>query len=85
MKLHSVPIALSFAVLASAVPSQFSPHQVKENVAVPRGWVRDRRAPAHSLIELRIALPRPNWRELERHLYEVRSVPSSFLDVFVSG
>lgn len=45
--------------------------QVKESIAHPRGWIQGARAPADHVLELRIALPQPNFHVLEQHLYEV--------------
>lgn len=53
---------------ASSIPTA---HKVKENVDVPRGWVKYGEPPANHKVALKIALPQPNFNELERHLYEV--------------
>ena len=49
-------------------------HKVRESIPSPRGWTKTKRAPADHIIELRIALPQPNFGELEKHLDEIRSV-----------
>ncbi|KAM5534444.1 hypothetical protein V8D89_011911 [Ganoderma adspersum] len=66
----ALALALALAAGASAVPSTTA-HKVKESVVSPRGWVKRAPAPADHIIDLRIALPQPNFDELERHLYEV--------------
>lgn len=58
------------AVYATPVPGD-CPHKLKESIAPPRGWVQTRPAPSDHVIELRIALPQPNFGVLENHLYEV--------------
>ncbi|KAH8114716.1 tripeptidyl peptidase A [Phellopilus nigrolimitatus] len=45
--------------------------KLKELVEHPRGWVKGDPAPADHILELRIALPQPNFHVLEQHLYEV--------------
>lgn len=72
MRSLSFSLLLALASLAVAVPYRDCPHRLKESVPPPRGWVKA--APAHPdlVIDLRIALPQPNFHELERHLYEVR-------------
>ena len=74
MKLYNASVVLSLAILAAALPPKVS-HELKESVSAPRGWTKGHRAPAHSVIELRIALPQPKWSDLERHLNEIRYVP----------
>ncbi|KAF5333533.1 hypothetical protein D9611_002703 [Ephemerocybe angulata] len=68
-------ISLGFLVLALASSSYAIPnkgaYQVKEEVNVPRGWVKHAEAPADHTITLRIGLPQPNFNVLEKHLYEV--------------
>lgn len=71
MRSLSAWVALALAAGASAVPS-VTVHRVKESVVSPRGWTKRADAPVDHIIELRIALPQPNFDELERHLYEVR-------------
>ena len=61
------PLLLS-AWTAWAASSEF---KVKEAVQVPRGWSKLGRAPASNTVSLRIALPQPNFEDLERHLYEI--------------
>ncbi|KAI1795098.1 tripeptidyl peptidase A [Ganoderma leucocontextum] len=70
MRSLSAWVTLALAACASAVPST-TVHKVKESVVSPRGWTKRAPAPADHIIELRIALPQPNFDELERHLYEV--------------
>ncbi|THH17744.1 hypothetical protein EW146_g3129 [Bondarzewia mesenterica] len=65
-------LVLSLFLLAGL--AQAAPHssiKVKERVPEPRNWVRLSEAPADHTIALRIALPQPNFRALEMHLYEV--------------
>jgi tripeptidyl-peptidase I len=57
-----------------AAPSTKHALKVKESIVVPRGWTRREEAPRHALLDLRIALPQPNFAVLEKHLYAVRSV-----------
>lgn len=56
-----------------AVPSSRKEcaHKVKETIHPPQGWVKQVPAPADHIINLRIALPQPNFDVLESHLYEV--------------
>ncbi|CAL1700397.1 unnamed protein product [Somion occarium] len=63
--------ALALAAVVSAAPAKECAHKVKESIPPPRLWVKERPAPKDLTIELRIALPQPNFFELERHLYEV--------------
>lgn len=54
-----------------AVPTKDCAYAVKESIEVPPGWVKHSQpAPNHKIV-LKIALPQPNFSELERHLYEV--------------
>ena len=62
-----------------AAPAVHSAHKIKEVINPPSKWTRGERAPSNAIIELRIALPQPNFPELERHLTEVRSVISHSL------
>ncbi len=64
-------LAVFLPAFASAVPRELVA-RVKESIIPPREWTRQGRAPSHLPIELRIALPQPNFSELERHLYEIR-------------
>ena len=73
MKLLAVCSLLSAAALVQAAPRSTA-HKVKETINVPRGWTKREAAPSHRTIELRIALPQPNFATLEKHLYEVRFV-----------
>ena len=67
-------ILLGFVFLSSpvaAAPRREFAYSVKEEVGVPRGWVKQGRpAPDHNIV-LRIALPQPNFHVLEKNLYEV--------------
>ena len=76
-------LALVCISVVSAAPSTPCTHKVKEDVPSPRGWIKGEPAPPDASIELRIALPQPNFSELERHLYEVRFV--SHIGCFISG
>ncbi|KAF8969344.1 subtilisin-like protein [Flammula alnicola] len=54
-----------------AIPTKDCAYKVKEEISPPRGWVKHSQpAPDHKIV-LKIALPQPNFSELERHLYEV--------------
>ncbi|KAJ7639343.1 subtilisin-like protein [Roridomyces roridus] len=60
---------LPLAAFAHSFPS---PHKVKEELsAPPRGWMIHSPAPVDHFIQLRIALPQPNFHLLEEHLYAV--------------
>ena len=72
MRSLSACVVLSLVAAAVAIPATDCAHTVKESVPPPRGWSKTAPAPADHIIELRIALPQPNFAELERHLYEVR-------------
>ena len=68
-------LAAALAITSvAAIPSGDYKHKVKESVPPPRGWTKSTAAPADRIITLRIALPQSNFAELERHLYEVRSI-----------
>jgi tripeptidyl-peptidase-1 len=54
-----------------AAPYKEYAHQVKQEISPPAGWVKHSRPAPHHNIELRIGLPQSNFRELEKHLYEV--------------
>lgn len=64
-------ISAGILALALAVAAAPSPYAVKESIVLPRGWTREQAAPADHVIDLRIALPQPNFDVLERHLYEI--------------
>ncbi|KAF8897765.1 tripeptidyl peptidase A [Infundibulicybe gibba] len=64
-------LALMTIPSAWAAPSVERASTIKESVNAPRGWVRRSNAPAEHEVKLRIALPQPNFRILEKHLYEV--------------
>ena len=74
MRSLSVWIPLALALAAAGVPAADGAHRLKERVPAPRGWTKAAPAPADHILELRIALPQPNFAELERHLYEVSCV-----------
>ncbi|KAJ7639339.1 tripeptidyl peptidase A [Roridomyces roridus] len=69
----SLVALLPLAASALAFPSPGNcEHKVKEELgAPPRGWAIHSPAPADHFIQLRIALPQPNFRVLEEHLYAV--------------
>lgn len=70
----SLALVLSVLVhLAYGAPNLDSGyvHKVKESIESPRGWVKGEVAPSNNIIQLRIALPQPNFPVLEKHLYEV--------------
>ncbi len=62
---------LSAVAAALGVPTGLPNLKVKESVSAPRGWMQGPRAPADHTIELKIALPQPNFSVLETHLYEI--------------
>lgn len=64
-------VVLGLAALTNAAPKGCA-HKVKETIQPPRGWIQRRPAPPDLTIDLRIALPQPNFPLLEQHLYEVR-------------
>ncbi|KAF7983296.1 hypothetical protein HWV62_22961 [Athelia sp. TMB] len=70
MKFSASWLLLAFALSVAARPSRQG-CKVKESIAHPQGWVKQAAAPADYVIELRIALPQPNFSVLESHLYEV--------------
>lgn len=63
-------LALPLSSYAAPGPIKCA-HKVKESVAPPRGWVQGDPAPADHILELRIALPQPQFGTLEAHLYEI--------------
>ncbi|KAH9939929.1 Pro-kumamolisin, activation domain-containing protein [Amylocystis lapponica] len=68
-----VVLVLGFTVhpaLASS-DSQQSQHKLKESILPPSGWTNVGPAHPEHGVELRIALPQPNFDELESHLYAV--------------
>lgn len=70
MRFSSSWLLLAFALSAAAAASKQA-CKVKESVDHPTGWTKHMPAPADYLIDLRIALPQPNFHILETHLYEV--------------
>lgn len=54
-----------------------SPYAVKDSHHVPRKWSRVGAAPPDHLINLQIGLKQGSFSELERHLYEGMSIPTS--------
>ena len=65
-----VQAIIGFA-LVGAIPTKDCAYAVKEKINAPHGWVLHGQPVPHHTIELKIALPQPNFNELERHLYEV--------------
>lgn len=55
----------------AANPNLHGNVRLKEFVNHPRGWVKRSSAPPDYILDLRIALPQPNFDMLEKHLYEV--------------
>lgn len=71
LSFHLIAVLLSPLLGIAQASSIPTAHKVKENVNVPRGWVKYGEPPANHKVALKIALPQPNFSELERHLYEV--------------
>ena len=65
-----VQAIIGFA-LVGAIPTKDCTYAVKEKINAPHGWVLHGQPAPHHTVELKIALPQPNFNELERHLYEV--------------
>ena len=65
-----VQAIIGFA-LVGAIPTKDCAYAVKEKINAPHGWVLHGQPAPHHTVELKIALPQPNFNELERHLYEV--------------
>jgi tripeptidyl-peptidase-1 len=65
-------VLITFSTLSTVFGSRLSsrPYAVKERHVVPQKWTRLGRAPADTILELRIALKQSRFDELERHLYE---------------
>lgn len=76
MRLSLACVTLALAILAQAVPHKDFVPKLKESILAPRGWTKQGRARPDDTIDLRIALPQPNFPLLEQNLYEVRFVPS---------
>ena len=74
MRLSIVCVAFAVPILAHATPLNDLVPKIKESIVAPRGWTRQARARPDDIIELRIALPQPNFPLLEQTLYEVRYV-----------
>lgn len=72
--MRSLLTCFALVAVVLAVPAKDCAHKVKETIAPPRQWVKERPAPKDLTIELKIALPQPNFSELERHLNEIRQV-----------
>ncbi|KAI0925655.1 hypothetical protein AcV5_008333 [Taiwanofungus camphoratus] len=71
MRSLSIWLVLALSAFVNAAPGKDCAHRLKESVPPPRGWTKQRPAPADHVIELRIGLPQPNFSVLEQHLYEV--------------
>ncbi|QDS78055.1 hypothetical protein FKW77_003343 [Venturia effusa] len=65
-------ILVTFTALSTTFASRLNsrPYAVKERHVVPEQWTRLGRAPADTVLELRIALKQSQFDELERHLIE---------------
>ena len=70
------------AVLASPISAR-SPYTVKETHYAPREWTKLERANSDSVIELQIGLKQGNFDELERHLYEGKTLPRHSHNMFL--
>ena len=68
--LFSCCAALALGASVSVSNARRAP-QLKESVPPPNGWTQGARAPGTAVLELRIALPQPNFEDLEAHLYAV--------------
>ena len=66
-------LLVPFAFVGAAPPTGCT-HKVKESIVPPRRWTKQGPAPPDAILELRIALPQHKFSELEKHLYEIRSV-----------
>ncbi len=68
-----LPLALAVASSARVAPREDPTEKLtlRQTVTPPRGWTHLGRAPATHVVQLRIALPRPRFSELERHLAEI--------------
>ena len=65
-------VASALAGQAFASPTPPSPlFTVKGTIPIPRKWSKTCHAPADHNIQLKIALPQPNFHILEQHLYDV--------------
>lgn len=76
MYIFSVPLALlaaSTTILSSPLHSR-TEYAVKDTHNVPNKWHKVGPAPAHKLLRLHIGLKQSQFDELERHLYEGKSV-----------
>lgn len=78
MRIRLSWILLASSALVAAAPATNCVHKVKETIVPPSAWTKGDAAPPNAIIELRIALPQPNFKELEKHLAEVRSVGITF-------
>lgn len=70
MRFSASWLILAFALSVAARPSRQG-CKVKETVDSPRGWVKQLEAPADYVIELRIALPQPNFSALEVSIAQI--------------
>ena len=72
MMLKALVVALLLPLaLASPAKGPRTVSRLKESLEHPRGWVKRGAAPEDYVLDLRIALPQPNFPVLEQHLYEV--------------
>lgn len=70
-------LAAAQAVVGSPVKAR-SPYAVKETHNVPRKWTKiGIPAPEH-MVNLKIGLKNKRFNELERRLYEGKTMPKSF-------
>lgn len=74
MRLSIACVTVALSILVHAAPHKDFVPKLKESIVAPRGWTRQGRARPDDTIELRIALPQPNFPLLEQNLYEVRYV-----------
>lgn len=60
-----------FFSAVGAIPTKECAYTLKEKIETPHGWVKQSKPHPDHRIVLRIALPQPNFNQLEKHLYEV--------------
>ena len=72
MLFTAVVLGVVLAGHSIAIPTTSAPSfTVKETIPSPRKWTQTCHAPPDHRLQLKIALPQPNFHVLEQHLYEV--------------